>query len=34
MQATQLAEYQALYKEELVLRKRYFNIIEGTMNAF
>nr|GEZ39605.1 kinesin-like protein KIN-14E [Tanacetum cinerariifolium] len=28
MQATQLAEYQALYKEELVLRKRYFNIIE------
>ncbi|XP_076954154.1 kinesin-like protein KIN-14E [Bidens hawaiensis] len=28
MQAAQLAEYQALYKEELVLRKRYFNIIE------
>ncbi|GJU00458.1 kinesin-like protein KIN-14E [Tanacetum coccineum] len=28
MQATQLAEYQALYKEELVVRKRYFNIIE------
>ncbi|KAJ0703716.1 putative minus-end-directed kinesin ATPase [Helianthus annuus] len=28
MQAEQLAEYQTLYKEELVLRKRYFNIIE------
>ncbi|KAI3798704.1 hypothetical protein L1987_33982 [Smallanthus sonchifolius] len=28
MQAAQLSEYQALYKEELVLRKRYFNIIE------
>nr|XP_043631561.1 kinesin-like protein KIN-14E [Erigeron canadensis]XP_043631562.1 kinesin-like protein KIN-14E [Erigeron canadensis] len=28
MQAAQLAEFQALYKEELVLRKRYFNIIE------
>ncbi|KAC9897492.1 hypothetical protein E3N88_45115 [Mikania micrantha] len=28
MQAAQLAEYQTLYKEELVLRKRYFNIIE------
>lgn len=28
MQAAQLVEYQTLYKEELVLRKRYFNIIE------
>ncbi|KAK2967152.1 hypothetical protein RJ640_026543 [Escallonia rubra] len=28
MQGAQLAEFQALYKEEQVLRKRYFNIIE------
>ncbi|KVI08699.1 Band 4.1 domain-containing protein [Cynara cardunculus var. scolymus] len=28
MQGAQLAEFEALYKEELVLRKRYFNIIE------
>ncbi|KAL3845048.1 hypothetical protein ACJIZ3_002451 [Penstemon smallii] len=28
MQGAQLAEMEALYKEELVLRKRYFNMIE------
>lgn len=28
MQGAQLAEFQALYKEEQVLRKRYFNMIE------
>ncbi|KAI0496463.1 hypothetical protein KFK09_022780 [Dendrobium nobile] len=28
-QGSQLAELEALYKEELVLRKRYYNIIEG-----
>lgn len=29
MQAVQLAEMELLYKEEQVLRKRYFNTIEG-----
>jgi hypothetical protein len=29
MQGAQLAEMEALYKEEQVLRKRYFNVIEG-----
>ena len=29
MQASQLAELEVLYKEEQVLRKRYFNTIEG-----
>ena len=29
MQGAQLAELEALYKEEQVLRKRYFNTIEG-----
>jgi len=29
MQAAQLAEMELLYKEEQVLRKRYFNTIEG-----
>ena len=29
MQGAQLAEMEALYKEEQVLRKRYFNTIEG-----
>ena len=29
MQGTQLAEMEVLYKEEQVLRKRYFNMIEG-----
>lgn len=29
MQAAQLAETEALYREEQVLRKRYFNVIEG-----
>ena len=29
MQGAQLAEMEALYKEEQVLRKRYFNMIEG-----
>lgn len=29
MQAAQLAELEVLYKEEQVLRKRYFNTIEG-----
>jgi hypothetical protein len=28
MQGAQLAEFEALYKEEQILRKRYFNIIE------
>ncbi|KAG9131098.1 hypothetical protein Leryth_023682 [Lithospermum erythrorhizon] len=28
MQGTQLAEMETLYKEELILRKRYFNMIE------
>ena len=29
MQAAQLAELEVLYKDEQVLRKRYFNIIDG-----
>lgn len=29
MQGAQLAELEVLYKEEQVLRKRYFNTIEG-----
>jgi len=29
MQRAQLAEMEGLYKEEQVLRKRYFNVIEG-----
>jgi hypothetical protein len=29
MQGAQLAELEELYKEEQVLRKRYFNTIEG-----
>jgi hypothetical protein len=29
MQASQLAELEVLYKEEQVLRKRFFNTIEG-----
>lgn len=29
MQGAQLAEFQKLYKEEQVLRKQYFNTIEG-----
>lgn len=29
MQGAQLAEMKVLYKEEQVLRKRYFNTIEG-----
>jgi hypothetical protein len=29
MQGVQLAELEVLYKEEQVLRKRYFNTIEG-----
>lgn len=29
MQAAQLAELEVLYKDEQVLRKRYFNTIEG-----
>jgi hypothetical protein len=29
MQGAQLAELEVLYKEEQVLRKRYFNAIEG-----
>ena len=29
MQGAQLAELESLYKEEQVLRKRYFNTIEG-----
>lgn len=29
MQGAQLAEMEALYREEQVLRKKYFNIIEG-----
>lgn len=34
MQGAQLAELEALYKEELVLRKRYYNIIEGFCTIF
>lgn len=29
MQGAQLAELEVLYKEEQVMRKRYFNTIEG-----
>lgn len=29
MQGAQLAELEVLYKEEQLLRKRYFNTIEG-----
>lgn len=29
MQGAQLAELEVLYKEEQILRKRYFNTIEG-----
>jgi hypothetical protein len=28
-QAEQLAELESLYKEEQILRKRYFNMMEG-----
>lgn len=31
MQGAQLAELEILYKEEQVLRKRYYNTIEGNM---
>lgn len=31
MQGAQLAKMEALYKEEQVLRKRYFNTIEGRL---
>lgn len=31
MQGSQLAELEALYKEEQILRKRYFNTIEGKL---
>jgi len=31
MQAAQLGEMELLYKEEQVLRKRYFNTIEGSV---
>lgn len=34
MQGAQLAEMESLYKEEQVLRKRYFNTIEGKRKAF
>ncbi|KAG6385832.1 hypothetical protein SASPL_154713 [Salvia splendens] len=33
MQGTQLAEMEALYKEEQIMRKRYFNTIEGTTDT-
>lgn len=32
MQGAQLAELEVLYKEEQVLRKRYFNVIEGLIS--
>jgi len=31
MQGAQLAELEILYKEEQVLRKRYYNTIEGNI---
>jgi hypothetical protein len=34
MQASQLAELEVLYKEEQVLRKRYFNTIEGWITLY
>lgn len=34
MQGAQLAEMESLYKEEQVLRKRYFNMIEGMFHIF
>lgn len=34
MQGAQLAEMQSLYKEEQIMRKRYFNMIEGTFKSF
>lgn len=33
MQGAQLAEMEALYKEEQIMRKRYFNMIEGTIDT-
>lgn len=33
MQGAQLAEMKVLYKEEQVLRKRYFNTIEGGLKV-
>lgn len=33
MQGNQLAEFETLYKEEQVLRKRYFNMIEGLLHV-
>lgn len=33
MQGAQLAEMEALYREEQVLRKKYFNIIEGKVTG-
>lgn len=33
MQGAQLAEIEALYKEEQIMRKRYFNMIEGTIDT-